>query len=223
MTSQFLCMWARVSASLLLHLMCVVLTVAMLVLGVTAQDRQAGVSVVYSHGTGTGNRDGVGVRGEVYVPVSETWKVLGEMSWVIEPKAYLNDSTNTLRARLDVRAQWPSEGNWRPFVSAGVSGVHQRTSLFTKSAFNPTVGAGVNIGQVLVPYWRHYFTERQTQNRANADEIGGEMYMPISARLVVRAGVAGVNTRFTQPVGHPNEGRHSVWTLVTHGGVGFVF
>ncbi len=224
MSLTYLMMLGRVSASIILSLLCVMLIVSMFALGVTAQDKQVGASVIYTHGTGTGNRDGVGGRADVVLPVNHFLTAVGEASWILEPKIYLNDGhTNAVRLRADLRAGLPLWISVTPFVSAGGSMIHQRASLYSKTAFNPTLGGGLNFRNRVVVFWRHYFTEQQTQNKAAADELAGELYFPLNERWLIRAGLAGVNARFTQPPGHPNEGRHSVWTMTLHSGVAFRF
>ena len=224
MTFTYLSLLLRTCASIVLTLLCVLLTVSMFVAAIQAQERQVGGSVIYTHGTGTGNRDGIGGRGDVVLPVNHFLTSVSEVSWVMEPKIYLGDDhTHAVRLRADLRAGLPLWLYFTPFVNVGGSFVQQRTSLYTKSAFNPTFGAGVNFKNRVVPFWRHYVTERQTHNKTSADELAVEVYLPLNERWLVRAGLATINTRFTQPAGHPNEGRHSVWTITMHMGAAFRF
>lgn len=224
MNFTYFVMLCRTCASIVLTLLCIVLIVSMFALGIRAQDKQVGASVIYTHGTGTGNSDGVGARGEVVLPLNHFLTTVGEASWVVEPKIYLGDSrSNAVRARVDLRALLLFDSSAVPFISVGGSAVHQSTSLYSKSAFNPTLGAGFNIRNRVVPFWRHYITERQTQNKVSADELAVELYFPLNERWLIRGGLAGINSRFTQPPGHPNEGRHSVWTMTMHTGIAFKF
>lgn len=215
----------KVYAGIVLTLLCAVLITAMLVSAASAQERQAGLGVLYTHGSGTGNGDAIGVRADAVLPLNDFLKVIGEVSWAIEPKLYLGDgSGQTYRARVDLRAHWPGNKAVAPFVSVGGSGVYQHTSQYDKSAYNPTLGAGINVRNRVIPYWRHFFTEQQTQNKVAADEFGAELYLPLNGpRWLVRAGLAGVNTRFSQPPGYSNAGRYSVWTFVMHTGFALRF
>ena len=224
MTCTYVKLLLQTYANIILALLWVLLTVSLFVTAANAQERQVGGGVIYSHGTGTGNRDGIGGRGDVVIPLNHFLTAVGETSWIIEPKAYLgNDNTNAVRVRADLRAGLPLWLSFTPFVSVGGSAVHQRTSLYTKTAFNPTFGAGVNFKNRVVPFWRHYVIERQTQNAASADELAAEVYLPLGQRWLIRTGAAAINSRFTQPPGHPNTGRHSVWTMTMHLGVAYKF
>lgn len=188
-----------------------------------AQERQVSAGVVYANSPGTGNRPGVGVRADVVIPIDDLFTLLGETNWVIEPKGYVGDGS-AWRARLDGRMHlYPREADLSPFVSVGLSAVHQTTSQYSKGALTWTFSAGAVVQQRYVPYWKRYFPEGQTQNKVSADEIGGELYLPLNdTRWRIRAGVAGVNTRFTQ-IGGPFAGKHSSWALQTHFGISRVF
>lgn len=188
-----------------------------------AQERQASTGVIYVNSPGTGNRPGVGVRADVVIPIDDLFTLLAETNWVVEPKGYVGDGS-AWRARLDGRMHlYPREADLSPFVGVGLSAVHQTTSQYSKGALTWTFSAGVVLRQRYVPYWKRYFPEGQTQNKVSADEIGGELYLPLNeSRWRIRAGLAAVNTRFMQPAG-PQAGKHSSWAMQAHFGVGWVF
>ena len=190
-----------------------------------AQERQAGAGVIYVNSPGTGNAPGKGVRADIVLPIQDLFTLVAETNWVVEPKIYIGDgSGNALRVRAEGRVHvWPRQANISPFVSAGVSGVRQWTSQYSKGATTWTHGAGLVLHQRFVPYWKHFWVEKKTPNKVGGDEFGGEVYLPLNeTRWRIRAGVAGVNTRFTQ-IGGPFAGKHSSWALQAHFGVGWVF
>jgi hypothetical protein len=190
-----------------------------------AQERQAGVGVSFSHSPGTGNGDGLGVRFDLVLPVQDFFTVVAQTQWEREPKLYIgDDSGSAWRSRVEGRIHLADrQADISPFVSVGLSGVSQRTSQYTKSAVTWTYGAGVVIKQRFVPYWKRYFPENRTANKVSGDEYGLEFYLPLNdTKWRFRAGVAAVNTRFTQPFG-PLAGKISTWGLQTHFGVGRVF
>jgi len=206
-----------------LLLLAILLIASVAVLG---QERQAGIGVVYSKSEGTGNGAGLGLRFDLVLPVQDFFAVVAEGQWQHEPKLYLGDGSGSAwRGRVESRVYFADQATVPvvPFATVGVSGVHQTTSQYTKSATNWTAGAGVVIDQRFVGYWRHFFPEGQTQNRVNADEFGGEFYLPLNdTRWRFRAGLAGVNTRFIQPTG-PLAGKVNVWSFQGHFGIGRVF
>lgn len=191
-----------------LILICMLLSVGA---SARAQERQAGLQATYVHSPGTGNTDGVGLKAEAVLPLTDFLTAVTELGWVIEPKAYLGNG-QALRGRAELRIAPFTRGKVRPYLAAGGSAVRQWTSAYRKSAFNPTVSFGVNWGNCLVPYWKHFLVERQTQNRVAADEFGAGLYLPLDdSRWLVRTSLSTINTRFSQPAGFLNAGRYSVW------------
>jgi len=190
-----------------------------------AQERQAGVQVIFTHSPNTGHDNGVGVKGDVALPVDRFLTVLAECGWEIQPKSYIGDGS-ALRARVDGRVYFLGSGGagLAPFASVGTALSRQFTSQYQKGAIYLTVGAGVNVKQRAVVYWRHFFRETQTANRSSADEIAVEAYLPLAATSPwrIRGSIGATNVRFTQPSG-PVAGRHSAWAWQMGMGVGRVF
>lgn len=189
------------------------------------QERQVGVQAIYTHSPGTGHDNGVGVKTDVVVPIDKQFfAVLGELNWEVQPKSYIGDGW-AWRGRLEGRIHfYDRREKWSPFYSVGLAASHQYTSQYDKGSKTWTMGAGVVYDQKVVGYWRHLFEEKQTANRASADEVGVELYWPldVGSKWRVRASGSVINVRFTQPNG-PYAGRHNVNAYQIGIGLGRVF
>ena len=188
-----------------------------------AQERQVSLQAQLVNSKGTGNDLGYGVKTDVILPLNDFLTAVAELGWVVEPKTYIGDG-HAFRGRAEVRLQPWREYDQPFFVSAGGSFVHQRTSQYTKTAYNPTVAIGANIKARAVLQYKHYFTENRTPNRVGASEFSGEVFIPFNdTRWLVRTGVSVINSRFSQPDGFVNAGRYSVWAFQAQAGFAYRF
>lgn len=178
-----------------------ILILVLLSAGIPAlgQERQAGIQALLVNSPGTGNTLGMGAKGDVVAPLNEFFTALAEVSWIVEPKAYLGNG-HAFRGRADLRYH---PHTLHPFwIGSGVAVVHQRTSEYTKTAVFPTASAGINLNNRMVVGVKRYFQEAQTLNKVSAWEVQGDVFIPFNdTRWLVRIGGGATRTRFYQPWG----------------------
>ncbi len=193
-----------------------------------AQQRQVGVSGVFTISPGTGHEPGVGARVDTVLPYGDFLALAAEATWEWQKKSYVGDG-HAVRARVEGRAYLFEQGGERervlaPFASVGAALSRQFTSQYSKGAANLIIGGGVNIRHKFVPYYRHYFQEKFTANKGSANEFGCELYLPLSEQSpwLIRAGLSATRVRFLQPNG-PAAGWHTAWATQMSMGVGYRF
>lgn len=189
-----------------------------------AQQRQVNVGVVGVQSTGTGHDFGYGITTEAVLPVN-TW-VVGtiDFDYLNQNKSYLGDGTaKHIRAQGRVYIPYKYKDT-KLFVSGGYNFTNNRTSQYTKSAQQATLGVGVNWKDVFLAEYRHIFKEHQTQNEVSSDGLYLHAYVPISdnSQWLIIGKFDLQNVKFYQPTGS-YAGYHSTWAYGLTGGIGYRF
>ena len=188
-----------------------------------AQERQVNVEAQFVNSNGIGDKSGGGFKIELVLPANDFFTAVAESSVLSEPKGYVGSNIG-IRTRLDARFH-PIGEKYRPFVSVGYSNTYQHNADYSKSINGITYGAGINIANILVPYWRHYRLGNDFfQTNIRADEFTVPLYFKLDEkfRWRIKASVSYVRSAFTQTAG-TGKGDYTQRSILGGLGVGYTF
>lgn len=182
-----------------------------------AQESQVGATGTVLFNSGAGYSD-ISYGGAAHVAqqvLNGRVVIVGQIGAETSKKVLI-DSGVTVRGRVEAR--WYESAifnhNLKPFLSGGVNYSRLITKDYSKQAFQPLIGGGVNWDDTVIARYAYLLPEHQTLNRTRGHRAGVDVYLPFApeSKWNYLIGAEYEQWRFYQPWG-PQMGWNTGRTL----------